>query len=136
MAACHISIAHDARGPNNSIVAGGVSSLLAAIEAVNTIRRGHADVMLAGGSGEICSFGCMPFRGWNQLSKWEGEPAGACRPFERRRSGIVLGEGAGALLLEAREQAERRGAKILGRIAGFAINFEPPAEPYKLRTGS
>jgi len=136
MAACHISIAHDARGPNNSICAGGVSSLLAVIEAANVIRRGHADVMLAGGSGAVSSFGCLPFRGWEQLSKWTGEPAGACRPFEARRSGIVLGEGAGVLLLEARELAERRGANILARVAGFSSCFEPPGDPYKPRGGA
>src|SRR5262245_25714703 len=113
MAACHISIAHDARGPNNSIVEGGVSSLLAVIEAASVIRRGHADVMLAGGSGSLATFGCLPFRGWRHLTTWTGEPAGASRPFDARRSGIVLGEGAGILLLESREHAERRGAAIL-----------------------
>ena len=75
MAACHISIAQDARGPNNSIVEGGVSSLLAVSEATAAIERGHADAMLAGGSGSMASFSCLPFRGWAQLSKWQGEPA-------------------------------------------------------------
>jgi 3-oxoacyl-[acyl-carrier-protein] synthase II len=135
MAACHISIAHDARGPNNSIVEGGASSLLAIAEAAAAIERGHADAMLAGGSGSIASFSCVPFRGWKHLSKWSGEPAGASRPFEARRSGIVLGEGAAMLLLEAREHAERRGAKILARIAGCASRFEPPGSPWALRTG-
>jgi 3-oxoacyl-[acyl-carrier-protein] synthase II len=135
MAACHISIAYDARGPNNSIVEGGVSSLLAVNEAAAAIQRGHADIMLAGGSGSIARFSCIPFRGWNQLSKWDGEPAGASRPFEARRSGIVLGEGAGALLLEAREHAEQRGAKILARIAGYSSRFEPPGQPWASRTG-
>src|SRR5206468_6610067 len=135
MAACHISIAQDARGPNNSIVEGGASSLLAIAEAAAAIERGHADAMLAGGSGSIASFSCMPFRGWKHLSKWNGEPAGASRPFEARRSGIVLGEGAGMLLLEAREHAERRGAKILARIAGYATRFEPPGNPWAERSG-
>jgi 3-oxoacyl-[acyl-carrier-protein] synthase II len=135
MAACHISIAHDARGPNNSIVEGGASSLLAIAEATAAIERGHADAMLAGGSGSAASFACVPFRGWKHLSKWDGEPAGASRPFEARRSGIVLGEGAGMLLLEAREHAERRGAKILARIAGYANRFEPPGNPWMARSG-
>src|SRR5438552_97781 len=135
MAACHISIAHDARGPNNSIVEGGASSLLAIGEAAAAIERGHADAMLAGGSGSIASFSCVPFRGWKHLSKWDGEPAGASRPFEARRSGIVLGEGAGMLLLEARENAERRGAKILARIAGYANRFEAPGNPWPTRSG-
>lgn len=135
MAACHISIAHDARGPNNSIVEGGASSLLAIAEAAAAIERGHADAMLAGGSGSLASFSCVPFRGWKHLSKWSGEPAGASRPFEARRSGIVLGEGAGMLLLESREHAEQRGAKILARIAGYASRFEPPGNPWVARSG-
>jgi 3-oxoacyl-[acyl-carrier-protein] synthase II len=135
MAACHISIAHDARGPNNSIVEGGVSSLLAINEATAAIERGHADAMLAGGSGSSVSFGCLPFRGWDQLAKWQGEPAGASRPFEARRSGLVPGEGAGVLLLESREHAEKRGASILARIAGYASRYEPPGNPWKKRGG-
>ena len=135
MAACHISIAHDARGPNNSIVAGGVSSLLAICEATAVIERGHADAMLAGGSGSMASFSCLPFRGWSQLSHWQGEPAAAARPFDKERSGIVPGEGAGVLLLEAREHAERRGASILARIAGSASRYEGPATPWSQRSG-
>jgi 3-oxoacyl-[acyl-carrier-protein] synthase II len=135
MAACHISIAHDARGPNNSIVEGGVSSLLALIEAAHAIQRGHADVMLAGGSGSLSTFSCIPFRGWNHLSKWQGDPASASRPFDRRRAGVVPGEGSGVLLLEARDHAERRGAAILARLAGFARRFEPPANPWASRRG-
>ncbi len=135
MAACHISIAHDARGPNNSIVEGGVSSLLAIGEAAAIIRRGQADVMLAGGSGSATAFSCMPFRGWEQLAKWRGEPAAASRPFETQRSGIVPGEGAGVLLLEARELAESRGANILARIAGFGSRFEAPPSPWQPRSG-
>ncbi len=135
MAACHISIAHDARGPNNSIVEGGVSSLLAIGEATAVIQRGHADAMLAGGSGSIVSFGCLPFRGWDHLTDWRGEPAQASRPFEAQRSGIVPGEGAGVLLLEEREHAIQRGATILARIAGYANRFEPPSQPGSNRSG-
>jgi 3-oxoacyl-[acyl-carrier-protein] synthase II len=135
MAACHISIAHDARGPNNSIVAGGASSLLAIAEAAMVIERGHADVMLAGGGGSFASSSCLPFRGWNHLTRWDGEPAEASRPFDARRSGSVPGEGAGLLVLETREHAERRGANILARLAGYASRFEAPAGPWQARTG-
>ncbi|MCC6493083.1 MAG: beta-ketoacyl-[acyl-carrier-protein] synthase family protein [Pirellulales bacterium] len=135
MAACHISIAHDARGPNNSIVAGGASSLLAIGEAAKVIERGHADAMLAGGSGSYAAFSGLPFRGWDQLTKWQGEPAAASRPFEARRSGLVPGEGAALLLLEAREHAERRGATILARITGFASRYEAPGGAWQRRTG-
>jgi 3-oxoacyl-[acyl-carrier-protein] synthase II len=135
MAACHISIAHDARGPNNSIVQGGASSLLAIGEAMMAIERGLADAMIVGGSGSRVSFNALPFRGWDQLSKWPGDPAGASRPFDARRSGIVPGEGSGSMVLELRQQAERRGAKILARVAGFASRFEP-ARTGQPRTGS
>jgi 3-oxoacyl-[acyl-carrier-protein] synthase II len=135
MAACHISIAHDARGPNNSIVEGGASSLLAVSEAAAVIERGHADAMLAGGSGSAASFSCLPFRGWSQMSRWQGEPTAASRPFDKQHSGLVPGEGAGVLLLEARESAELRGAKILARIAGYASRFEPPGGTWEKRSG-
>ena len=125
MAACHISIALDARGPNNSIVQGGASSLLAIGEAMMVLARGHADAMIAGGSGSNVSFNSLPFRGWEQLSKWPGEPAGASRPFDKGRSGIVPGEGSAAFVLETRAHADGRGAKILARLAGFASRFEP-----------
>ncbi|MDX1945936.1 MAG: beta-ketoacyl-[acyl-carrier-protein] synthase family protein, partial [Pirellulaceae bacterium] len=124
MAACHISIACDAHGPNNSIVEGGASSLLALNEATMVIQRGHADVMLAGGSGSTASIGCLPFRGWEHLSQWPGDPTGASRPFDARRSGIVPGEGSAVFVLEDREHAERRGAKILARLLGFASRYE------------
>src|SRR5688572_13985936 len=89
MAACHISIVHDARGPNNSIVQGGASSLLAVIEATTVIERGLADAMLAGGSGSLVQSSCLPFRGWDHLSNWQGAPAEAARPFDARRAGLV-----------------------------------------------
>ncbi len=135
MAACHISIALDARGPNNSIVQGGASSLLAIIEAVKVIERGQADAMLTGGSGSAVATSCLPFRGWDQLSKWSGEPSGASRPFDAKRCGIVVGEGAGTMVLETRASAEKRGAKILARILGMSRTFEPP-QPGKPMTGS
>ena len=126
MAACHLSIVHDARGPNNSIVQGGASSLLAMMEAAMAIQRGHADVMLSGGSGSSAELTGLAFRGWEQHSQWKGDPAGASRPFEAQRCGIVVGEGAATFVLEERGHAERRGAKILGRIAGFASRYDPP----------
>jgi 3-oxoacyl-[acyl-carrier-protein] synthase II len=135
MAACHISIAHDAQGPNNSIVAGGVSSLLAIAEAAAIIQRGHADAMLAGGSGSLASISSLPFRGWKHLSTWEGSPAEAIRPFEADRCGTVPGEGAGVLLLESREHAQRRGARPLVRVAGWASRCQSPATPWAERDG-
>jgi 3-oxoacyl-[acyl-carrier-protein] synthase II len=135
MAACHIGIANDARGPNNTIVQGGVSSLAAVIEASLVIQRGHADVMISGGSGSLTTISRLPFRGWEHVTKWDGEPSKAVRPFDASRTGVVFGEGSSTFVLESREHAERRGANILARIIGFSSRFEPAAEG-KPRTGS
>lgn len=125
MPACHIGIVNDARGPNNTIVQGGTSSLLAIQEAAMCIERGHADLMLSGGCGSPITFSGTLFRGWKHLSQWQGAAAEAIKPFDRRRDGGLNGEGAGLMVLESREHAERRGAKILARIAGFASRNEP-----------
>ena len=126
MAACHIGIANDARGPNNSIVQGGASGLLAVIEASYVLARGHADVMIAGGSGAPLSINALTFRPWEIFTKWQGPAEQAPRPLDARRDGTVPGEGAACLVLETHEHAQRRGAKILARIAGFASRFEKP----------
>lgn len=125
MAACHIGIACDARGPNNSVVEGGASSLLALLEASQAILRGHADVMICGGSGSTASMGALAFRGCHHLSQWKGPADEAPRPFDARRDGTLPGEGAGMYILEAREHAEARGAKILARLLGGSQLFEP-----------
>ena len=125
MAACHIGIASDARGPNNSIIQGGASSLLAFLEASQAILRGHADVMICGGSGSSVNIGALAFRGSRHLSQWRGPPDETPRPFDVRRDGTVPGEGAGMYILEAREHAEARGAKVLARLLGGSQLFEP-----------
>jgi 3-oxoacyl-[acyl-carrier-protein] synthase II len=125
MPACHIGIVNDARGPNNTIVQGGTSSLLAIQEAAMAIERGHADVMLSGGTGAAITLSGALFRGWKHLTLWPGPPEEALKPFDRRRDGGLFGEGAGVIALESREHAEQRGAKILARIAGFASRYEP-----------
>lgn len=132
MPACHIGIVNDARGPNNTIVQGGTSSLLAIHEAAMVIERGQADVMLSGGSGARVTFSGALFRGWKHLSLWQGEPAEALKPFDRRRDGGLYGEGDAVLVLESREHAEARGAKILARIAGFASRNEPGTRGYTI----
>jgi 3-oxoacyl-[acyl-carrier-protein] synthase II len=127
MAASHIAIAHDARGPNNSIVLGDVSSLLAIAEAASVIGRGWADVMLAGGTGCRLHPTALVARGDALLSHRADDFQGACRPFDRDRDGLVNGEGAGAIMLEAREHAERRGATIRGELVAVAARCEPGA---------
>ena len=135
MAACHIGIACDARGPNNSVVEGGVSSLLAFLEASQAILRDHADVMICGGSGSTINLGALAFRGVHHLSKWTGPAEEAPRPFDARRDGTLPGEGTGMYILEAREHAEARGAKVLARLLGGSQLFEPDG-PGKQRRGT
>ena len=125
MPACHIGIARDARGPNNSLTLGEVSSLSAIIEAARVIRRGHADVMIAGGaSSRVHPTVCVRSEVF-ELSRRSSDPAAASRPFDADRDGMINGEGAGAFILESRRHAEGRGAKILARILGSAGTFEP-----------
>jgi 3-oxoacyl-[acyl-carrier-protein] synthase II len=124
MAACHVGIAHDARGPNNTITQGENSSLLAIMEAASYIQRGLADVAIAGGTGARISETALPFRGIVDVSLSQDDPATVSRPFDAKRTGMVIGEGAGSLVLESREHAEKRGAKILARLAGYASRTE------------
>jgi 3-oxoacyl-[acyl-carrier-protein] synthase II len=131
MTASHIAIAHDARGPNNSIVLGDVSSLLAVAEAAAVIQRGWADVMLTGGTGCRLHPTALVARGDALLSHRTDDFRRASRPFDRERDGLVNGEGAAAIMLESRAHAERRGARIRGRLLSWASRCEPRAR----RTG-
>jgi 3-oxoacyl-[acyl-carrier-protein] synthase II len=125
MAACHVGIALDARGPNNSITQGESSSLVALMEGASYIQRGLADVVIVGGSGSRISEAALPFRGMVDVSSSQADPTTVSRPFDAGRSGMVIGEGSGTLVLESRTHAERRGAKILARVAGYASRTEP-----------
>jgi 3-oxoacyl-[acyl-carrier-protein] synthase II len=127
MTASHVAIAHDARGPNNSIVLGDVSGLLAIAEAASVIRRGWADVMLAGGTGCRLHPTALVARGDALLSHRADDCMAACRPFDRDRDGMVNGEGAGVLVLESRAHARRRGAPVRSRLVASAVRCEPRA---------
>ena len=127
MTASHVAIAHDARGPNNSIVLGDVSGLLAIAEAASVIRRGWADVMLAGGTGCRLHPTALVARGDGLLSHRADDFQAASRPFDRYRDGLVNGEGAGVIVLEAREHADRRGAVIQGELLATASRCETRA---------
>ncbi len=120
MAACHIGIAQGITGPNNSIVQGDVSGLLALIEARSVIERQAADLMFTGGTGTML----LEARTCNLTDKMFAQsfddPARASRPFDRDREGQVAGEGAGAFVLESAELAEERGAKPLAIIEGVS----------------
>jgi 3-oxoacyl-[acyl-carrier-protein] synthase II len=125
MPACHIAIARDARGPNNSLTLGDVSSLTALAEAVRVIERSLADVVISGGSGSRIHPMVLIFKQDDERSRRAHDPAAASRPFDADRDGLVYGEGAAALVLESRQSAEARGAKVLARVLGYANTFEP-----------
>ncbi|MSR59611.1 MAG: beta-ketoacyl-[acyl-carrier-protein] synthase family protein [Planctomycetaceae bacterium] len=119
MPACHIGIAADARGPNNSITLDEASANLVIGEALRVIARGHADVMITGSTGaRLHEVKSIHARLWDQLANFDGPPAAACRPFDRNRTGQVIAEGSGVMILEDASHAENRGARIYGRILG------------------
>jgi 3-oxoacyl-[acyl-carrier-protein] synthase II len=129
MPACHIGIRYDARGPNNTISLGDVSSLLAVAEAAEVIRRDQADVMIVGGTGSRLNVTDFLWHGNARLaSNGAGEPATVCRPFDARRSGMVYGEGAAQIVLESGAHAKARGAQPIARVAGSATRCESSAE--------
>ena len=123
MSACHIGIAQDARGPNNTLILGEASSLSAVAEAARVIERGQADVMIAGGAGARVHPTVWGRRRSYEISSRIDDPAAAVRPFDALRDGMVHGEGAVAFVLEYREHAEARKAKILARLLGYANTF-------------
>lgn len=124
MPACHIAIAHDARGPNNSLTVREVSTLLAIAEAMRVIERGAADLMIVGGTGGPLHPTPLVYRQGIHLSKRKETPESAARPFDATRDGMVNGEGSAALVIERREHAEARGAKPLARIVSYACSAE------------
>jgi 3-oxoacyl-[acyl-carrier-protein] synthase II len=121
MPASHIAIYNDLRGPNNSITHREAAGNLAIGEAFRVITRSHADVMVAGATGtRIHPMKALHAAMGEDLAKADGDPAKAARPFDLNRRGMVLGEGAGAVVLESLDSAEKRGATIYGEIVAAA----------------
>jgi len=119
--ASHIAIFNDLHGPNNSLTMREASSNLAIAEAYATIVRGHADAMLAGATGtKVHPSRTIHVVTQEEVAAEDGDPALLSRPFDRRRCGAVLGEGAAALMLEEMEYAQNHGAEILGEVIGYA----------------
>ena len=120
-----ISIRYGAKGPNYTTVSACASSAHAVGDALRIIQRGDADVMIAGGTeATITPLTMAGFGAMKAMSTRNDEPAKASRPFDATRDGFVMGEGAAVLILEARDTAERRGARILGRVAGFGMSAD------------
>lgn len=119
IAAGHISIKYGLRGPNYVTVSACASATNAIIDAFNLIRLGKADAIVTGGSeAAVNEMGMGGFNALKALSTRNEDPKSASRPFDVDRDGFVLGEGAGALILEELEHALKRGAKIYAEVAG------------------
>lgn len=130
MPACHISILHGLKGPSNTITTSSAASAQAIGEAYRVIERGDADWMLAGGAdSKINAMGISRLNLLGLLSQRSQEPSEAYCPFDTRHDGLVIGEGSGLYVLEEREQAIRRGAKIYAEVLGYGcasdFNYEP-----------
>lgn len=121
----HISIKYDLRGPNFCTVSACASSANAIADAFMYIKTGKADVMVCGGSeAAISEAGVGGFSSMHAISQRNDDPTTASRPFDKDRDGFVLGEGAGALILESYEHAIARGAKIYAEICGAGLTAD------------
>ena len=120
-AAGNISIANGLRGPLLNVSTACSSSASSIGEAYRAIRAGYADMIVAGGSEALVTYGNL--RAWDAMQALAhadpDDPSRSCKPFSKHRRGIVLGEGAGALILESEEHAVRRGARVHAELAGY-----------------
>src|SRR5688572_25456466 len=125
MCAGLVAIEYGARGPNFGIVSACSTGTHALGEAAHTIRRGDADVMIAGGSeAAITPFAYASFCAMKAMSTRNDTPERASRPFDRNRDGFIMGEGAGVVVLESLEHAQARGARIYCEVAGYAATCD------------
>ncbi len=134
LASGHVSIRYGARGPNSATATACSASAHAVGDSFKIIQRGDAEAMICGGAeASVTPMGIGGFAAMKALSTRNDEPARASRPFDAQRDGFVVGEGAGILILESLEHAQRRGAKILAEVAGYgmsgdAYHITQPAE--------
>jgi 3-oxoacyl-[acyl-carrier-protein] synthase II len=125
LAAGHVSIRFGAKGPNLATCTACTASAHAIGESFEIIRRGDADVMIAGGSEmAITPMGVGGFAAMRALSTRNDEPTRASRPFDKDRDGFVIGEGAGILILEELESAKARGAQIYCELVGYGLSSD------------
>ena len=120
-----ISIKYGFKGPNFATVSACASASNAMIDALNYIRLGYSDIIVTGGSeAAVTKAGIGGFNAMHALSKRNNDPKSASRPFDKDRDGFVLGEGAGALILESYEHAVKRGATIYAELAGGGLSAD------------
>src|SRR5438105_11261502 len=122
LAAGHVSIRYNAKGPNEATATACTTSAHAIGDAYKIIARNDADVMISGGTeAAITAMGVGGFAAMRALSTRNDAPEKASRPWDKDRDGFVIGEGAGILILEELEHAKARGAKILAEIIGYGM---------------
>jgi 3-oxoacyl-[acyl-carrier-protein] synthase II len=120
MPASHIAIYNDLRGPNNSLTMREAAGNLAIGEAFRTIQRGHANLMVAGATGtRILPMQAIHALQTEQMAAENCDPTKASRPFDKNRTGMVAGEGAGMVVLEEYESAQARGATVYAEVLGL-----------------
>ena len=120
-----VAIAYGARGPNFGVVSACATGTHAIGEAAHAIRRGDADIMIAGGTeAAVTPFAYASFCSMKAMSTRNDQPEKASRPFDKNRDGFVMGEGAGVLILESLEHAQARGARIYCELAGYAATCD------------
>jgi 3-oxoacyl-[acyl-carrier-protein] synthase II len=125
MAASHISIVHQAMGPNNTIVTACAAGTQAIGEAFRLIARGDADVMFAGGcDSRLDPLLLVAYQAMNAVSRSKRPASEVSRPFDGERDGFVLGEGAAVLVLESLQRARRRRAKVFAEVTGYGSSFD------------
>jgi 3-oxoacyl-[acyl-carrier-protein] synthase II len=125
LAAGHVSIRYNAKGPNEATATACTSSAHSIGDAFRIIQRGDADAMIAGGTeAAITPMGVGGFAAMKALSTRNDDPTHACRPFDKDRDGFVCGEGAGILIMEELEFAKARGAKIIAEIIGYGMSAD------------